>query len=249
MSQVPLPNFNSSLTGKYISLGRLKINGICLHDTAGSGTHGDTKYLANPSDGRKVCCDFTVERDGSIWKLNPNIDQYYTPHAGRKTKWKSLTNNQVTRAVIGIEIVQHVKLNLTPTYTLEQVKATAHLCAWLVEKYRLTPSDITTHRQIITDGSRSDPRKFPFEGKGGFWESYWMYFGMNAEYIASECIQKVPEEGKQTHNVVEGDTLISIAKKYYDDASLWVRLQHANNLKTTVILVGQVLEIPPKEFK
>lgn len=244
MSQVPLPNFNSTLTGKYISLGRSKINGICLHDTAGSGTHGDTKYLANPSDGRKVCCDFTVERDGSIWKLNPNIDQYYTPHAGRKTKWKSLTNNQVTRAVIGIEIVQHVKLNLVPTYTSEQVRATAHLCAWLVEKYRLTPSDITTHRQIITDGSRSDPRLFPFEGRQGFWQYYWEFMGKETEYEVSEDILKVPEEGKLTYNVKEGDTLISIAKAELKDGAQWKAIMSINKLKSTVILPGQVLELP-----
>lgn len=241
MSQVPLPKFETSLTGKYISPGRSKITGICLHDTAGSGTHGDTKYLANPSDGRKVCVDFTVERDGSIWKLNPDIDKYYTPHAGRKTKWKGATNAQVTRALIGIEIVQHVKLNLVPTYTDEQVRATAHLCAWLVEKYNLAPADITTHRQVITDGSRSDPREFPFEGTGGFWQHYWGFFGKEKEFEVSQEITKVPDEGKKTYNVVQGDTLISIGNLY---KVKWQDIMSANKLKSTVILPGQVLEIP-----
>lgn len=238
---VPQPNFRTELVGRYISTGRTKVTGICLHDTAGSGTHGDTKYLANPSDGRKVCCDFTVERDGSIWQLNPDLDKYYTPHAGRRTAWKDLTNNQVTRSLIGIEIVQHVKLNLTPTYTFEQIKATAHLCAWLVEKYGLVPADITTHRQIITDGSRSDPRQFPFEGKGGFWEFYWMFFGQNAEFIVSETIQKVPEKGKKTYNVKEGDTLFSIGIAHEVH---WQHIKSVNGLKSTIILPGQVLEIP-----
>lgn len=239
--QVPQPNFRTELVGRYISTGRTKVTGICLHDTAGSGTHGDTKYLANPSDGRKVCCDFTIERDGSIWKLNPDIDTYYTPHAGRKTAWKGLKDNQVTRSLIGIEIVQHVKLNLVPVYTPEQVKATAHLCAWLTDKYNLVASDLTTHRQIITDGSRSDPRQFPFEGRGGFWEFYWMFLGSVAEFVVSQTIQKVPDEGKKTHNIEEGDTLISIGRKYNVG---WREIMTLNDLKSTVILPGQVLEIP-----
>lgn len=241
MSEVPLPNFHSELTGKYISPGRSKITGVCLHDTAGSGAHGDTKYLANPSDGRKVCVDFTVERDGSIWKLNPDIDKYYTPHAGRKTQWKGVSNAQVTRCLIGIEIVQHVKLNLVPTYTDEQVRATAHLCAWLVEKYHLAPADITTHRQVITDGSRSDPRLFPFEGPGGFWQYFWAFFGKENEYIVSQEIPKVPEEGEKTYNVKEGDTLISIGKQF---GVTWQNVMSANGLKSTIILPGQVLKVP-----
>lgn len=245
-TKVEKPSFNE-LPGKYVSPGRSKINGICLHDTAGSGTHGDTKYLANPSDGRKVCCDFTVERDGSIWKLNPDLDKYYTPHAGRKTKWKGLTNNQVTRALIGIEIVQHVKLNLVPTYTDEQVRATAHLCAWLVEKYHLAPADITTHRQIITDGSRSDPRNFPFEdtvvGQKGFWKYYWEFFGKDKEFEVSQVISKVPEEGKKIHNVKEAETLISIGKAH---GVTWQEIMALNGLKSTLILPGQVLRIPEK---
>lgn len=66
----------TELIAKYVKSGRLKIVGIVLHDTAGNGGHGDTKYLAHPTDGRRVSVDFTVERDGGIWKLNPDLEKF-----------------------------------------------------------------------------------------------------------------------------------------------------------------------------
>lgn len=236
------------LKAKHIRAGRPKVQGVVLHDTAGSGTHNDTLYLVNPGDGRIVSVDFTVERDGSIWKLNPNLSQFFCLHAGRATKFKGLTNSQVTRATIGIEICQHVKLSLSPAYTSAQVKSVAQLCAWLTGEFKLTTSDITTHRQIITDGSRSDPRQFPFEDGGGFWSYYWQALGKGKEHAVSEVMAKTPdlEKPKLTHNVAAGDTLGKIAKKYYGKASLWPRIQKANALKGTVIVPGQVLVIPQK---
>ena len=236
------------LKAKHIREGRPKVQGVVLHDTAGSGTHNDTLYLANPGDGRVVSVDFTVERDGGIWKLNPNLTQYYCLHAGRATRFKGLSNSQVTRATIGIEICQHVKLSLSPVYTSAQVKSVAQLCAWLTGEFKLTTSDITTHRQVITDGSRSDPRQFPFEGGGGFWSYYWQFLGKGAQHAVSEVMAKTPdlEKPKLTHNVAAGDTLSKIAKKYYGKSTLWPRIQKANALKGTVILPGQVLVIPQK---
>ncbi len=238
------PKWND-LPAKYLSTGRQKVLGIVLHDTAGSGTHNDTLYLANPGDGRKVSIDFTVERDGSIWKLNPDISKFYCYHAGRATRFKGLVNGQVNRATIGIEICQKANLSLTPLYPDEQVKSVAHLCAYLTKTFKLTTSDITTHRQIITDGSRSDPRQFPFEGPNGFWTYYWQFMGKGEEFAVSETMTKAPESNKQkTHNVTAGDTLSSIAKKYYGKANLWTLIQKANSLKGEVILPGQVLIIP-----
>jgi N-acetyl-anhydromuramyl-L-alanine amidase AmpD len=239
----PQPKWNV-LDGRWVHAGRTPVTGIVLHDTAGTGTHNDTLYLANPSDGRKVCCDFTVERDGSIWKLNPDLDKFYTPHAGRKTKFKGLTNNAVTRATIGIEICQKVKMTLQPLYPQPQVKAVADLCAWLVGKYRLTTSDITTHRGVVTDGSRADPRQFPFDGPNGFWQLYWEAQGQGDIHEVATEMPKIPEPGKKTHTVVQGDTLSGIAKKTLGKASLWKKIADANGLSGTTIVIGQVLTIP-----
>jgi N-acetyl-anhydromuramyl-L-alanine amidase AmpD len=161
------------------------IIGIVLHDTAGNGGHGDTLYLANPQDGRVVSVDFTVERNGSIWKLNPQLTQFCCLHAGRRTAWRGLRNHAVNQGTVGIEITQHRNLSLRPLYPLAQVKSVAQLCAWLVTRFGLQASDITSHRAIITDGSRSDPRQFPFEGAAGFWFFYWQALGSSDRFLAS----------------------------------------------------------------
>jgi N-acetyl-anhydromuramyl-L-alanine amidase AmpD len=175
----------TELPAQYINAGRTGILGVVLHDTAGTGDHHDTLYLQSPSDGRKVSVDFTVERDGSIWKLNPDLPKYYCNHAGRATQWRGYKNAEVNRVTVGIEITQHGHLSLTPLYPDAQVKSVANLCAWLTSSFGLAASDITTHRQIITDGSRSDPRKFPFDDQNGFWHYYWEACGKAEKFLSS----------------------------------------------------------------
>ncbi|HET9710925.1 MAG TPA: peptidoglycan recognition family protein [Pyrinomonadaceae bacterium] len=174
------------LCAKHIREGRQPIVGVVLHDTVGRGTHRDTRYLVNPNQGREISADFSVERDGSVWKLNPDLNRYYCLHAGRATAFKGLTNAEVTRATIGIEICQHRDLKLKPLYPEAQVKSVAELCAWISKEFQLTADDITTHHQIITDGSRSDPRDFPFEGPSGFWSFYRQALERGDEFVACE---------------------------------------------------------------
>jgi N-acetyl-anhydromuramyl-L-alanine amidase AmpD len=163
------PQWKDDLTAIYLGQrGRMRIQGVVLHDTAGSGTHNDTRYLANPGDGRRVSVDFTVEKDGSIWKLNPQLQVNYCYHAGRETHWGQYRNAAVNRVTVGIEIVQVSCGDLH--YPACQVRSVALLCRWLSERFCFPPSHILTHRQIITDGSRTDPRHFPFDA---FWEFYW----------------------------------------------------------------------------
>jgi N-acetyl-anhydromuramyl-L-alanine amidase AmpD len=155
------------------------IQGIVLHDTAGNGTHNDTLYLQNPEDGRMVSVDFTVERDGSIWKLNPDLSLFYCNHAGRKTEWLGFKNKEVNSISIGIEITQSERLRGPPFYPAAQVEAVGRLCAWLGSEFKFNNSRITTHRQVITDGSRTDPRSFPFDD---FWAAYWNALGRGASF-------------------------------------------------------------------
>jgi N-acetyl-anhydromuramyl-L-alanine amidase AmpD len=173
------------LKAKFINPRPSPILGIVLHDTAGAGTHNDTLYLSNPQDGRKVSVDFTVEKNGSIWKLNPNLAAYCCNHAGRATAWRGFKNKEVNQVTIGIEIVQKTVLPASPEYPQEQVASVGQLCAWLTTNYKLKPSDITTHRQVITDGSRSDPRKFPFDTATGFWFHYWNALGKGDVFAKS----------------------------------------------------------------
>lgn len=175
----------TSTDARYLNSRSTPVLGIVLHDTAGSGAHNDTLYLTNPQDGRKVSVDFTVERDGSIWKLNPDLRAFYCNHAGRETSWRGFKNKQVNAVTVGIEIVQKSDLSLHPLYPDAQVSSVAALCAWLTSTFGLQAADITTHRQIITDGSRSDPRKFPFDTPNGFWKKYWDAYGKGDQFVAS----------------------------------------------------------------
>lgn len=222
------------LTAKFV--GRLSqkraIAGIILHDTAGSGTHNDTKYLANPSgDGRKVSVDFTVERDGTVYQLNPDLEHCFCFHAGRNTHFKTFHNADVNQVCIGIEIVQKANLSLVPMWPREQIEAVAHLCAELCETFRLNKADITTHQAIITDGSRSDPRKFPFT-------DFWAFFTEKA--ATSDTTSGAILAEKVYHHVAEGDTLFSLARKY---ATTVEKLKALNgmNKPSNNIFVGQTL--------
>lgn len=215
------------LTAKNLGKGNRTVIGIVLHDTAGSGTHNDTRYLANPGDGRNVSVDFTVERDGSIWQLNPDLRKNWTHHAGRATQFKGKRNRDVTKGCIGIEIVQKANLSLIPIYPVEQVKAVAEICAFLCKEFELSKSEITTHAKIITDGSRSDPRKFPFNE---FWSFFDLFTGTPGE------------SGQVFHIVVAGDTLWKLANKYQTRIETIKAINNINDA-TNLIEVGQKLRV------
>jgi N-acetyl-anhydromuramyl-L-alanine amidase AmpD len=195
---VEKPVVDTSLVAKNRSPRTTKIQGVALHDTAGSGKNSDARYLAHPGDGRNVSVDFVVARDGVIFQLNPDLVKQKCFHAGRATAFKGYKNGQCNNALVGIEIIQKADLSLHPLYPQEQVKAVAVLVAWLCEQFKLVPADIVTHRQIITDGSRSDPRHFPFDttaGEPGFWYHFWEAKGMLDNYLASQVKKVDPPKG------------------------------------------------------
>lgn len=229
-----------SLTAKHLGVRELPIQGVVLHDTAGSGTHNDTKYLANPSDGRVVSVDLTVERDGSIWQLNPDLRRSATFHAGRATAFKGLSNRRVTVGTIGIEIVQKANLSLKPIYPRAQIDAVAQLCAALCGEFGLTAADITTHAAVITDGSRTDPRKFDFDA---FWLAFRTAIGQGDLANAAHEMTKIAtgDEDASTYSVKAGDTLTKIAKRFGVTIKA---IKARNRLTSDLIVVGQALLIP-----
>lgn len=228
-----------SLTAKHLGPRKLPVQGVILHDTAGSGKHNDTRYLADPSDGRVVSVDFTVERDGSIWQLNPDLKQYATWHAGRRTKFKGMSNRDVTRSCIGIEIVQSAKLP-NPPYPAVQVDAVGQLCAALCGEFKLAPGDITTHAAVITDGSRLDPRKFPFDA---FWIAFNAARGQGENAELAQTMPKIvePTSPEEAYSVKASDTLTKIAKQFGVKVAA---LKARNGLTSDLILTGQALVIP-----
>jgi len=58
-----------------------------------------------------------------------------------------------------------------------------------------------------------------------------------------------PTTASQTYTMQPGDTLYSLARRYYGDGNLWTRIAEANRSKfrnVTTIPVGTVLTIPPR---
>jgi hypothetical protein len=224
--------------------GRPFVGAIVLHDTAGSGSHNDTLYLAHPGDGRPVSVDFTVERDGSIWQLNPDLNRFCTFHAGRATKLTAggrvFRNGAVNQVAVGIEISHNANpAKQSPLWPSEQIKSVAELCVYLCAKFELGKEAITTHRQIITDGSRSDPRDFPFD-------MFWFYFNAAANNPGEDAAPEHADAAAAglgeaiVYTVVNGDTLFAIAKRY---ATTIEAIKELNGLSdpSNVIRPGQKL--------
>ena len=228
------------LGSRLILGGKPFIGGICLHDTAGTGTHNDTLYLAHPSDGRVVSVDFTVERDGSIFQLNPDLLKNCTWHAGRATAYRtgnhSFKNRAVTQVLIGIEISHKENPALqSPLWPENQIKAVAELCFFLCHTYGLTKDQITTHAKIITDGSRTDPRLFPFD-------SFWFYFNKAAGTPAVDPINPALQNPVM-YEVVKGDTLSKIARKFSNVSIEDIKSLNGIATASDLIRIGQKLII------
>lgn len=219
--------------------GKPIVAGVCLHDTAGTGTHNDTLYLANPSDGRSVSVDFVVERTGTIYQLNPDLSRYYTFHAGRATRFRSKSgaiyrNRDVTRVLIGIELCQKAQMNLSPAWPIEQVQAAAELCLFLCQTFGFGKEQITTHAAIIQDNSRTDPRGFPFA-------VFWYEFNRAANPAATDPTAD-PLGSPVRHTVQAGDTLFSLSKKYSTPVETIKALSGINAASNT-IRIGQILTV------
>ena len=221
-------NIRRDLTAVNKRSGARQVIGIVLHDTAGAGTMNDVRFLAGDND-RGVSVDFCVTRDGQIFQLSPDLRNTTMFHAGRATRFRNLVNAAVNRGTIGIEIVQKADLSLSPIYPEAQVRAVAELCAQLCNDFNLTRGDITTHARIITDGSRSDPRQFPFT---------------KFDDIFNAAVNGGASSGPVTHKVVAGDTLFSLAKRFETTIEEIKRLNGINDA-SNLITVGQVLIVRP----
>lgn len=144
-------NRSAANLGKRTSLPKL----IVLHHSGGSRA-GDLSWLTR-SDSH-VSADFYVSKRGVIYKLNPQLSQYYTWHAGT-SEWRGHAN--INNISIGIE--QEHKPG--EAWTKEQIRAVAHLCAWLMDRYGLRLDDhcIQGHAAVATPkGRKTDPENFPW---------------------------------------------------------------------------------------
>lgn len=206
-----------------------KVEFIVLHDTAGSGSPSDVDYLAHDPEHRGVSVDFVVTKDGTAWQLNNDLAGHCTYHAGRKTAFRGRFNGGVNQHSIGIEISQKADMKgLNPAYPEAQVKIVAQVCRDLCTRFGLTKNDITTHSKIITDGSRTDPRSFP-------WTQFWAYFD------GGDDVQPVAHaDGIIYHTVAEGDTLWGLANTYHTTIEQ-IKARNGMNTASNIITLGQRL--------
>lgn len=197
--------YNKILAAKNRGVRRGTVQFIVLHDTAGSGTSSDAQYLANDPEHRGISVDYCITKDGTVWELNHDLSGHCTYHAGRHTRFRDYVNGGVNQHSVGIEISQKANMRgQDPLYPHVQVIAVAQVCVDLCKRFGLNKTDITTHAAIIQDGSRTDPRSFP-------WDEFWARFReltMDDEAIPDHAGQPV------IHKVIAGDTLWAIAAKY-----------------------------------
>ncbi len=153
-----LPTPNTSKRKRNIGL-------IVLHHSGGT-KEGDLSWLRDSKS--RVSADFYIDKTGRIYKLNPQLTQLCTWHAG-KSFWNGITG--VNEVSIGIEM-EHKP---GETWTDAQVKSCADLCAWLLDRYDLDLDDhlIQGHAAVaVPKGRKTDPESFP-----------WISFGKEVRKI------------------------------------------------------------------
>ena len=97
-------------------------------------------------------------------------------------------------------------MSLSPVWPDVQLKNAAELCVQLCNLFKLRKEQITTHSHIITDGTRTDPRNFPFD-------SFWFFFNRLANMPTVEKIN--PALGEPIiYEVRSGETLAKISKRF-----------------------------------
>ena len=133
---------------------------IVLHHTGGH-LAGDLATLCSET-GKKVSADFEIAKNGDIYKLNPQLGQNYTFHAG-VSAWNG--RKDCNKFSFGIE-QEHIPGEV---WTDAQVESAALLCAWLIKRYGLDLSKgcIQSHAAVATPkGRKTDPEKFPWDKFG-----------------------------------------------------------------------------------
>ena len=131
------------------------ITAVVIHSTANSSLNGVVSWFNNPS--AQVSAHYSIGKDGHIVQHVQDIHRAW--HAGRST-WKGRDNcNDYT---LGIELV-NLNDGRDP-YPAAQHQANVALCAYLIDKYNVSPDDIMGHLDIaIPPGRKSDPRAYDLD--------------------------------------------------------------------------------------
>ena len=85
---------------------------------------------------RQASADYFIDRDGTIYQYNPDLDSYYSWHCGDGRGRYGITNSQS----IGIEHVSDGR-----DFSPEQIKASSELVQWLQSKYGVPDGNVVRH--------------------------------------------------------------------------------------------------------
>ncbi len=148
-----LRNFTS------VSLSPRKRPPTCLviHATVG-GLTSSLSWLTNPAS--QVSCDFLISKAGVVYQLNPNLDQFYTWHAGEcRLSGQPFNANAES---IGIEL-ENANTGKDP-YPDLQIESLNALVADKAHKYAISVDRFYRHLDLaFPKGRKKDPAGFPWK--------------------------------------------------------------------------------------
>lgn len=126
--------FAQKLYNVTMKIGR-RIDYIVIHYTAtGASALNNVKYFSGGN--RNASADYFVDKDGSIYLFNAEIQNYYTWHSGDGKGKYGISNSNS----IGIEVVSSGS-----EFTAAQKKALRELVPWLMEKYGVKRENVVRH--------------------------------------------------------------------------------------------------------
>jgi len=128
------------------------ITAIVIHATANSSLERVVEWFNNPN--AQVSAHYTIGKDGKI--VQHVQDMHRAWHAGRSI-WKG--RKSCNDYALGIELV-NLNDGQDP-FPEAQHRANVELCAYLANKYKISPDDIMGHLDVaIPPGRKSDPRGY-----------------------------------------------------------------------------------------
>lgn len=142
---------------------------VVLHETVyGIGSAINTFVTPHPRDEDQVSYHVLIGTDGAVVQvLEPELRAFGAGNSAFNGRWV-VTNPRVGGSVNNFAL--HVSLetpidgeDAAPThsgYTTAQYDALAALLAHWMDRYPITPGQITTHRAVDLGSERADPRSF-----------------------------------------------------------------------------------------
>lgn len=196
------PKMDTSLTSTGYNLtpiGKSRKGGgvkyLVIHYTATDASAKNNCIYFRTGD-RQASADYFIDKDGSIWKFNPDCRYYYTWQCGDGNGAYGITNANS----MGIEVVSS-----GAEFTQAQKESLRKLTMAIMEDYGIPASRVVRHydasRKLCPrpyTGSATNDSKWktlhPYiTGTESGWKKVsdgkWKYLKPNGSYAANECVK------------------------------------------------------------